>query len=72
MTDDLALRDALNRFLRSLTPENRKIFMRRYWYLSSIKEIAAQYGLSESKVKMTLLRNTKQPATFLEEEGMAI
>lgn len=72
MTDDLALRDALNRFLRSLTPENRKIFMCRYWYLRSIKEIAAQYALSESKVKMTLLRTRNSLRLFLEEEGMAI
>lgn len=35
--DDLALVEILNRFLGTLSPEQRKIFMRRYWYLCPIK-----------------------------------
>jgi len=44
--------------------------MRRYWYLSSVREIAEEYGLSESKVKMTLLRLRSKLKTVLEKEGI--
>ena len=67
---ELALADILNRFLASLTPEKRKIFMRRYWYLSPVAEIASDYGISESKVKMSLLRSRNALKTLLEKEGV--
>ncbi len=70
VVDDLALAELFNRFLASLTAENRRIFMRRYWYLSPIKEIAAEYGLSESKVKMSLLRSRNTLRLLLEKEGI--
>ena len=70
VVDDMALAELFNRFLASLTAENRRIFMRRYWYLSSIKEIAAEYGLSESKVKMSLLRSRNTLRLLLEKEGI--
>ena len=48
ISEDLAIRDALNGFLRILKPEHRKVFLRRYWYLSPVKEIAEDNGISES------------------------
>lgn len=69
--DDIALREILNRFLSELTSENRKIFMRRYWYFSSVKEIAKDYGLTESKVKMSLMRTRSKLKQFLEKEGIS-
>jgi RNA polymerase sigma-70 factor (ECF subfamily) len=44
IVEEIALTDILNRFLSSLSLEQRKIFMRRYWYLSPIKEIATEYS----------------------------
>ena len=70
IVDDFALADILNRFLASLNPEKRKIFMRRYWYLSPVAEIASDYGISESKVKMSLLRSRNALKTLLEKEGV--
>lgn len=70
--DELAFKDLLNNFLRSLPAEKRKIFVRRYWYLSSIKEIAADFNLGESKVKMTLLRTRSELKEFLKKEGFEI
>ena len=64
--------EMLNRFLESLSSENRKIFMRRYWYMSSIKEIASDYKLTESKVKMSLLRSREQLKLLLESEGVSL
>jgi len=70
IVDDIALADILNRFLASLSAENRKIFMRRYWYFSSVKEIAEDYRFSESKVKMSLLRSRARLKLLLEKEGI--
>ena len=64
--------DALNSFLASLSAEHRKIFMRRYWYVSSVKEIAGDYGITESKVKMSLLRSRNLLKEVLEKEGIAL
>lgn len=70
--DEMLMVDILNRFLASLSAEHRKIFMRRYWYISSVKEIADDYGITESKVKMSLLRSRNQLKAVLEKEGIAL
>ena len=64
--------EVLNRFLYNLPAEKRMIFLRRYWYLSSIQEIARDYEISESKVKMTLLRVRNKLKQILEKEGIVL
>lgn len=61
---------AVNDFLRGLTPENRGLFLRRYWYCDTIEEIAQRYGMGQSKVKMRLKRIRQQLAIHLEQEGI--
>lgn len=70
VVDNIVLAELLDRFLAELSAEQRKIFMRRYWYLSSVREIAEEYGLSESKVKMSLFRSRKTLRQILEKEGI--
>jgi len=72
MADELALREAINGFLGSLPAQKRIIFMRRYWYMSSVKEIAEDYGLTESNVKVTLLRTRNRFKAYLEKEGIEL
>lgn len=72
VADDIVLTDVLNRFLASLTAEKRNIFMRRYWYLSSVAEIASDLAISESKVKMSLLRSRNELKQLLEKEGITL
>lgn len=67
IVEEIALTDILNRFLSSLSLEQRKIFMRRYWYLSPIKEIATEYGMSESKIKMSLFRSRNELKKIIRE-----
>ncbi len=62
----------LNEFLEKLPPETRKVFLRRYWNLSPVKEIAAYYGISESKVKMLLMRTRNALKDYLEGEGIVL
>lgn len=54
--DDLALSEAINGFLGALDEEKRNLFLRRYWYLDSISDLARRFAMSESKVKTTLFR----------------
>ena len=72
IVEEIALTDILNRFLSSLSLEQRKIFMRRYWYLSPIKEIATEYDMSESKIKMSLFRSRNELKKMLEKEGISV
>lgn len=62
----------LNEFLDSLSSENRLIFLRRYWYADSVREIAERYQISESKVKTQLHRTRKKLQQFLEGEGICV
>ena len=63
------LREAINGFLAKLPEEQRNLFLRRYWYLDSISDIARRFACSESKVKTTLLRCRKRLREHLEEGG---
>lgn len=47
---------ALNRFLGELTAQERYVFVRRYWYLDSLTDIAEKTGFSGSKVASMLYR----------------
>lgn len=56
-------------FSAKLPEEQRNLFLRRYWYLDSIADIARRFACSESKVKTTLLRCRKRLREHLEEGG---
>ena len=63
---------ALNRFLAALPPLHRGIFVRRYWYISSIAEIAGDYGLSVSNTKTILFRTRKRLKENFVKEGISL
>lgn len=63
---------ALTEFLESLPKESRQIFMRRYWHMDSIAEIATRYSITESKVNMQLSRTRAKLRTYLESEEIYI
>ena len=70
IVDELALTKVLNDFVGGLDEEKRKIFMRRYWYMSSVREIADDYEFTVSKVKMVLMRTRNELKELLEKEGL--
>ena len=72
LEDLTALRDCLNRFLRALPSEQRCVFIRRYWHMNSIAEIAKEFGMSQSKVKSMLMRIRTQLKEHLTKEGFRI
>lgn len=70
--DGIYLRDTLNCFLDTLSNEKREIFIRRYWYFDSIKDISKNYGVGTSKVKMVLLRCRNELKDYLIGEGFLL
>ena len=62
----------LNSFLETLSYESRVIFLRRYWYLDTVAEIAERCGITQSKVKTQLHRTRAKLAAFLEKEGITV
>ena len=62
----------LTAFLEGLPRESRLIFLRRYWYVDTVAEIAARYGMTESKVKMQLSRTRQKLRACLEKEGIQV
>ena len=70
MVDRVVLTAALDRFLAGLPQKKRKLFLRRYWYFSTVEELARDFGMSESGVKMTLLRLRRELRAQLKQEGI--
>ena len=60
----------LNQFLASLPEMERNVFLCRYWYLDSIRTIAARTGFSQSKVTSMLHRTRGKLRTVLEKEEL--
>ena len=59
-------------FLDGLALENRVIFLRRYWFADSYKEIAGRVGLSEKNVSVRLTRIRKKMKQYLTERGVSL
>ncbi len=71
-SDEIALKSAINGFLSTLTPKMRKIFVQRYWYMRTVREIAFDLHLTESAVKVGLHRTRNEMKLYLEKEGIVI
>ncbi len=66
---DRELGQAIDRFLRSQKPQRADIFVRRYFCGSSVREIAAHYRYTESRVRSLLSRMRGQLKEYLKKEG---
>lgn len=58
----------LNRFLRSLPERDAKVFVRRYYFCETPREISAKLQISEVSARMILSRTRKKLKLFLESE----
>ena len=70
--ENMELAEMINRFLAGMKTENRRIFVRRYWYFDSIAEIAKRFSISESKVKSSLMRSRESLRKCLAQEGIEV
>lgn len=64
--------ELINKFLFLKPEDKRNIFMRRYWYLDSVSDIAKRFGLGESNVKTTLFRLRNELREYLAEQGVEV
>ena len=72
LSEQMILKDAINGFLAALPEKQRIVFLRRYWYFCPIGDIARSMRMSESDVKVTLLRTRNKFKEHLEKEGIMI
>lgn len=66
------LQKEIDAFLEGLSKQKRGLFVRRYWYMDSIPELAKYFHMSPNYVSVTLNRIRKQMKTYLEERGYEI
>ena len=62
----------IEEFLDTLTLENRVIFMRRYWFADSYKDIAEFIGLSEKNISVRLTRIREKMKQYLIEREVFV
>ena len=67
--DARELAGAVSAWLRTLPEEQRRLFLRRYWYCDSVEALAKGMGWGESRVKTSLHRLRKELRAHLEKEG---
>jgi RNA polymerase sigma-70 factor (ECF subfamily) len=60
----------IDRFLVRLDPTQRRVFVQRYWYASSLENIAGDCGMTVSKAKSILFRLRKKLKNELMKEGV--
>lgn len=63
------LEGAVNAFLRVLPTRDRDIFLRRYFFVEPVGEIAVRYAMGENAVSAALSRTRKKLRIHLEKEG---
>lgn len=63
---------AINKFLGRLSSKNRIIFVSRYCYCESAREISLRFGISENSVCVSLSRTRKALREYLIKEGFEL
>ena len=63
------LADAINRFLSTLSKEDRFLFVRRYWYADPVADLAAMTGSSANRISVRLFRIKEKLKKELMKEG---
>lgn len=70
--EEMMLRDAVDDFLRRQTPRNRAIFLRRYWAMERVEDIARDLGLRRGQTATILYRMRKELKKHLEKEEIPL
>ena len=72
ISDDIAIRDAINGFLASLSEIPRKTFVKRYFYMLPVKQIAVEMKTTVSNVKVSLMRTRTKFRDYREKAGISV
>lgn len=57
-------------FVRTLSERDANVFVRRYFFTDSVKDIAERYGLTENNIMVILSRTRKKLKKYLMKEGL--
>lgn len=66
------LAQSISAWLDGLEPEDRRLFIRRYWYGDTVKALAAAEGIGANALAQRLLRLRRGLRDFLESEGVEV
>lgn len=69
--DAILLGQTIDRFLDGLDTQNRRIFLRRYWFGDRVTELAKAERLSANALSVRLSRLRQQLKDYLIKEGFA-
>ena len=69
--DDTVMQ-CVRRFLEGQSPRDRALFLRRYFYLETVQELAAPFGMTASAVSTRLGRIRAKLKLELEKEGITL
>ncbi len=70
--EEMMLRDAVDDFLRRQSPRNRAIFLRRYWAMERVEDIAMDLGLRCGQTATILYRMRRELKKHLEKEEIPL
>lgn len=70
--DENELGEIIDSFLGLLSSKNRKIFVMRYWYTESVRNISECMKMSENSVSAVLKRLRKKLRKYLAEKGFEL
>lgn len=70
--EEAELTRLLDRFLRQLPSKDCIVFVRRYWYMDSLADIAGRCHMALGSVKSSLHRSRKKLKDYLEQEGIFV
>ena len=62
----------ISAFLKTEPVLRRNIFLRRYFYLEDLPQIAQRYDLKEANVRMMLSRTRQKLRKYLQQEGYIV
>ena len=66
------LEELIGQFLQQLSQRDRGVFLRRYFYMESHKDIAARYGMKETNVRLCLSRTRQRLREYLRKEDFPL
>lgn len=62
------LAEAVRNFVRGMKQPDRDLFVRRYWFLDSVADLASRWDMTTGQVTMRLARSRKKLAAYLKKE----
>ena len=68
--ETLEVAAAVQKFLDTLPEIERRVFVRRYWHMESVAELAKRFGYGQSRIKSMLHRTRIKLQKHLREEGL--